>query len=385
MKNYTIFAILTLFLSVFLLTGFQCASQEMTSAKLYIQRSEFEKAEEFLTKEVAKNPINTEAWYLLGNTRMQRANYKGAVEAYDNSLKNSNEFAEKIHPAKKYAWSQMLNMGVNYYNLSLKVSPDSAKMFREKSIGSYKDALKVNPDSAISYQNLAAAYRADGNLDEEINTLIECIKRKPSISIQTLLINSYLQKAQEAEVKSDKQTAAANYSKAVDAILEARKMSPENTELLSTMIDIQVRLGKANEAMPYIREALKQDPNNKIYQYDLGVLLMQTDALDEAISYFDNALKIDPKYEVALQNIGVAYMRVGAKMKEASQSTDAKQTTDKKYIEKFKKATEYFQQLTDVKPEDPNAWDLLASSCANANMVKEAKDALEKADALRKK
>jgi tetratricopeptide (TPR) repeat protein len=112
---------------------------------------------------------------------------------------------------------------------------------------------------------------------------------------------------------------------------------------------------------------------------------MQTDSLDEAITRFENALKVDPKYEVALQNIGVAYMRVGDSLKQAAQSTDVKKIVDKTYLEKFKKATEYFEQLTAVKPDNPNAWDLLASAYANANMVKEAEDALKKADALRKK
>lgn len=385
MKNYTIFAILTLVLSVFLLTGFQCASQEMTSAKLYIQRSDWQSAEKWLAKEVEKNPTNGEAWWLLGNTRMQMGNYKGSVEAYNASLKNSNEFTDKIYPAKKYIWSQSLNQGVNFYNQSLKASPDSSKMLIEKAIASYGLALEVNPDSAITYQNLAAAYHTQGNLDEEINMLKQSLIRKQNVAVHTLLINAYLQKAQAADAKSDKQGASEDYNNALTAIIDARKTAPDNTELLAAMIDIHVRLGKANEAKPYIREAIEKDPNNKVYQYDLGVLLMQTDSLDEAITRFENSLKVDPKYEVALQNIGVAYMRVGDKLKQAAQTTDVKKIVNKTYLEKFKKATEYFEQLTTVKPDNPNAWDLLASAYANADMVKEAEDALKKADALRKK
>jgi tetratricopeptide (TPR) repeat protein len=385
MKNYTIFAILTLVLSVFLLTGFQCASQEMTSAKLYIQRSDWQSAEKWLVKEVEKNPTNGEAWWLLGNTRMQMGNYKGSVEAYNASLKNSNEFTDKIYPAKKYIWSQSLNQGVNFYNQSLKASPDSSKMLIEKAIASYGLALEVNPDSAITYQNLAAAYHTQGNLDEEINMLKQSLIRKQNVAVHTLLINAYLQKAQAADAKSDKQGASEDYNNALTAIIDARKTAPDNTELLAAMIDIHVRLGKANEAKPYIREAIEKDPNNKVYQYDLGVLLMQTDSLDEAITRFENSLKVDPKYEVALQNIGVAYMRVGDKLKQAAQTTDVKKIVNKTYLEKFKKATEYFEQLTTVNPDNPNAWDLLASAYANADMVKEAEDALKKADALRKK
>ncbi|MBI4811170.1 MAG: tetratricopeptide repeat protein [Ignavibacteriales bacterium] len=386
MKNYTILAILTIILTSFLLfTGFQCASQEMTSAKLYIQRSDWESAEKWLTQEVQKNPQNAEAWWLLGSARMQRTNYKGAVEAFDASLKNSNEFTEKISQAKKYIWGQALNMGVNYFNKSISASADSAVLLRQQAIESYNTALIVNADSVITYQNLAVAQHANGNYDDEIATLKEGLKRKQTSALHTSLINAYLTKAQNAEAASNKQEANANYDNAIAAIIEARKFSPDDVELLATMIDLYVRLGKASDAKPYIREAVAKDPTNKVYQYNLGVLLMQTDSLEEAIIHFEAALQADPKYDVALQNIGVAYMRIGDKMKQDAQSQDLKKDTDKLYLEKFKKAVGYLEQLVELKKEDPNAWDLMASAYANANLLKEAKAALETADALRNK
>jgi tetratricopeptide (TPR) repeat protein len=357
----------------------------MTSAKLYIQRSDWESAEKWLAQEVEKNPTNAEAWWLLGNARMQRANYTGSIEAYDASLKSSNEFAEKIGQAKKYIWSQALNQGVGLYNKSINASPDSATMLLKQAVESYKLAVTVNPDSVVTYQNLAVAYHALGNTDDEIVTIKEALKRRESSSLHISLINVYLQRAQDEEAKSNKAGTTENYNTAIDAIIAARKYDPENSELLATMIDIYVRVGRANEAKPYIREAIIKDPTNKVFQYDLGVLLMQTDSLNEAITHFENALKVDPNYEVALQNIGVTYMRVGDKMKQAAQSSDMKKNIDKSYVEKFKKASEYFKQLSEVKPDDANAFDLLASAYANSNMVKEAKEALEKADSLRKK
>ncbi|MDI6765266.1 MAG: tetratricopeptide repeat protein [Bacteroidota bacterium] len=385
MKNITIIAILTIILACFpIITGFQCASQEMTSAKLYIQRSDWENAEKWLSQEVEKNPTNAEAWWLLGQTRVQRTNYKGSLDAFDNSLKNSNEFTEKITQIKKFIWGQSLNQGVNFFNKSISASPESAAVLREQAIESYQLALIVNPDSVITYQNLAVAQNAHGLYDDEIVTLKEAIKRKQTPVLHTSLINVYLTKAQNADAKNDKTTAGENYTNAISAILDARKLEPDNAELLATMIDIHVRLGKANEAKPYIREAVAKDPSNKLYQYNLGVLLMQTDSLEEAITHFDAAIQQDPMYDVALQNIGVAYLRLGDKMKQAAQSTDMKKEIDKTYLEKFKKAVIHFETLVEIKKDDPNSWDLLASAYANANMLKEAKEALEKADALRK-
>ncbi|MBA4312987.1 MAG: hypothetical protein C0417_10195 [Chlorobiaceae bacterium] len=386
MKKYTIFALLSALVTLFFIfTGFQCSSQEMTSAKLYIQRQDWESAEKWLNQETEKNPTNAEAWWLLGNARMQRGDYKNSIEAYDNCTKNSNEYTERIAQAKKYVWGQALNKGVGAYNQSLNDSTGKAAEFRKQALDSYNIALTINPDTFITYQYIAIVHRADGNFESEITTLKDALKHKAPSDLHISLINAYLQKAQAAEAKSDKEQATIEYTNAINAILEARKFDPENGELLTIMIDLHIRTGKANEAKPYIREAIAKDPLNKIYQYNLGVLLMQTDSLDEAVTHFDAALQVDPNYDVALQNIGVAYLRIGDKMKQATQGSDMKKKDDKTYIEKFKKSVGYFEKLSEIKKNDPAVLDLLASAYANANMLKEAKEALEKADSLRKK
>ncbi|MBI5020952.1 MAG: tetratricopeptide repeat protein [Ignavibacteriales bacterium] len=386
MKNYTIFALLAAIITLFFIfTGFQCSSQEMTSAKLYIQRQDWETAEKWLNQETEKNPTNAEAWWLLGNARMQRADFKKSLEAYDNCSKNSNEYDERISQAKKYIWGQSLNKGVGAYNQSLTDSTGKAPDFRKQALENYNIALSINPDTFITYQYIAIVHRADGNFENEISTLKEGMKHNAPSDLHISLINAYLQKAQAAEAKSNKQEAAVDYNNAISAILEARKLDPSNAELLTIMIDLYIRTGKADEAKPYIREAIAKDPSNKTYQYNLGVLLMQTDSLDEAITHFEAALQTDPNYDVALQNIGVAYLRIGDKMKQATQGQDMKKNVDKTYIEKFKKSVGYFEKLSEIKKDDPAVLDLLASAYANANMLKEAKAALEKADSLRKK
>jgi tetratricopeptide (TPR) repeat protein len=386
MKNYTIFALLAAIVTLFFIfTGFQCASQEMTSAKLYIQRQDWENAEKWLTQETEKNPTNAEAWWLLGNAYMQRGNFKKTLEAYDNCQKNSNEYTDKIAQSKKYVWGQALNKGVGAYNESLKDSTGKAAEFRMKALESYNIALTINPDTFITYQYIAIVHRADGNFESEITTLKDALKHNAPSDLHISLINAYLQKAQAAEAKKDKQQATVEYTNAINAILEARKFDPDNAELLTIMIDLHIRTGKANEAKPYIREAIAKDPTNKMYQYNLGVLLMQTDSLDEAVTHFEAALQADPNYDVALQNIGVAYLRIGDKMKQATQGSDMKKKDDKTYIEKFKKSVGYFEKLSEIKKNDAAVLDLLASAYANANMLKEAKEALEKADSLRKK
>mgnify|MGYP002260681176 CR=1 FL=1 len=86
MKHSTL-AVAVVLLAVFMMsTAFQCGSADVTSAKLYESRQDYEKAEASYLKEVTKNPSNHEAWYLLGRIRAQRGDYKGMKEAFDKML-----------------------------------------------------------------------------------------------------------------------------------------------------------------------------------------------------------------------------------------------------------------------------------------------------------
>jgi uncharacterized membrane protein len=58
-KNLIITAIIFIALTI---TGFDCSSTELTSAKLYIQQKNYDKALEVLNEEVAKNPKSDEGY-----------------------------------------------------------------------------------------------------------------------------------------------------------------------------------------------------------------------------------------------------------------------------------------------------------------------------------
>ena len=376
MKNYILFSILFAVYSILLLTGFQCASQEMTSAKLYMNQSDWGNSIKWLTMEVEKNPTNMEAWWRLGFCQLQKENIQGALEAFNHVPADNAEFGANIKQAKQSLWGKSVNQGVALFKKSMDGPKDSSKSYLEQAVNAYKIALEVNKDSLLTYQNLSAAYLQLGKLDDGITILKQGLALKPTVQMYSTLINTYITKAQDAEAKVDKQAASDNYNNAIKTMQDARKLEPDNAELLSKMIDLYIRAGRANEAKPFMEEALAKDPSNKLYEYNLGVILMQNDeGLPEAITHFDKALKLDPKYEAGLQNIGIAYLRLGAKLKEKE---------DKNFAEKFKKAVGYFESLRDLKPEDANVYELLASAYINANMVKEGKAAYDKAQSLKK-
>jgi tetratricopeptide (TPR) repeat protein len=408
MKTSTlIFSILSVLVILFLTTGFQCSSAESTSAKLYIARAEWANAEAALVKEVEKNADNAEAWYLLGDVRRQRSNFTGMVEAFDRSLKVSNEFAENIRLTKLNIWGTSLNQGVNLYNQSINLSPDSASVLRKKAIELYTTALLVNPDSLITYKNMVFAQRAEKHIEEELRYLKTAISKKDDQELRIELINTYIRKATDAKANGDAATASDNFSLAIQELNTARKADPANVELLGTVINLYIETGKSADAIPMMEEYLKNDPDNKVFQNNLGLLLMQVgqkqgndeekesveqlksmiERLTKATDHFDAAVKTDSSYEDGLWNGAVAYMRLGEKMKKLAEATadpKNKEKSDKSYVQKFLVAITLTERLTSIKPDDTRYWTGLGTAYANAGKAKEAQAAFNKADKIGK-
>ncbi len=400
MKTSSFFTLIALPIIYLMVTGFQCGSAESTSAKLYMQRKEWSAAELALVKEVENNPANAEAWYHLGQVRLRKGeqsleakNYaqfktdlSNMVYAYDKSLGVAPDFLAQIQTERLFAWQKALNAGVELFNRSLKAPEGEAPGFRAQAVQMYDVAISVNPDSLLPYKNASIALQTDGLSDRQLPYLQKARAISTDREIISLLIQLYIDRGDQMKAKGDEDGAMENYNLALADLKVARSSAPDDADLLNAMIDLYIKVGRAPEAIPLMEEGLKRDPKNRDYHYNLGVLLMQSGKFPEAIGHFDAALDADPKYDFALQNAGTANLKIADEMKRAAQTDDPKKAgLNKGYVEYFKKAASYFQRLTEIRPDDPNAWDFYGAACANGGMLKEAEAAIAKADALRKK
>ncbi len=82
--------------------GFSCSSDNVNAAKRYIETKNFNKAEEYLQKEIEMNPYADEGYYLLGYLRAEEGKYKEMEEMFNKSLQISNRFEKKIEEARKF-------------------------------------------------------------------------------------------------------------------------------------------------------------------------------------------------------------------------------------------------------------------------------------------
>ncbi len=162
-------------------TGFQCSSTELTSAKLYIDQDNFDKALEMLHKDVEKNPKSDEGYFLMGHVYGELGELGKMVSVFDKSLAISNKFATKIGEQKAYHWANNFNKGVNNFQRGNNVTDsDSATIFYDRAIKFFKDAALIEPDSADNFRNLAFVYLSSGRTEDAADPLKELIERDKS-------------------------------------------------------------------------------------------------------------------------------------------------------------------------------------------------------------
>ncbi len=199
MKKFIIYGMLIISAASLAIMGFQCSSAEMTSAKLYIQRKEFQNAEVQLQKELAKNPKNEEAWYMLGQIRVELKDYKGMKDAFVKALEVAPMHKKEIEGQTLAIWGRMFNQGVEEINKA-----EDTEGF-DKAIESFKLASYVLPESLINYQNIGLAYYRKGDVDSAIEPLTMSAEKGKSIIAIKVLSNIYLVRANELKSKFTEQ------------------------------------------------------------------------------------------------------------------------------------------------------------------------------------
>jgi superkiller protein 3 len=222
MKNLFTIMILSCMALLFL-PGFQCGSPELTSAKLYIQQKNWDKALEAAEKEVKNNPKSVEGWFVLGNIRGEKKDWKGMVDAFNECLKldpvtHKKEIENKI----RYEWAQAFNSGVTNIN-KIKDNKEAGA----KAINDFKTAIILIPDSIGSYMNLAYSYQAINDKENALKTYETVASQKQDFHTYLQICNLYTEKGNNHKVKFDNDN---KDNLALEGKFEAieKKLSKEN-------------------------------------------------------------------------------------------------------------------------------------------------------------
>ena len=389
MQLKKLFPVLLFFVAL-VFSGFQCSSTELTSAKLYIQQKNYDKAIDALQKDVQKNPKSDEGYYLLGVVLGEKERYTEMIDAYSKSLSISNKFSENIGSSKKYFWANLFNKGVGYYQRGSKTADkDSVKLLYAKSIDAFNSAIEIEPDSADTYKNLAFVYMSAQDYDKAISPLEKLIEKEGNVDGYKFLSEIFYVKGVESKNKydnnkvlSDSLEAMKYFDKSINVAEEGRKKYPDDSEILLTLSNAYIAANKVEVAIDAFKAGVIKDPTNQYYRYNYGVLLLGKNDFAGAEEQFKKSLEIDPEYYNASYNLAVTYVKWGANInKLADEKGDL---NNKEYKEKYQKALPYLEKIVTNKKEDVQMWELLGKVYSVLGMQDDATNAFKKADDLRK-
>ena len=387
MQKSKILLVVALFAGM-IFSGFQCSSTELTSARLYIQQKNFDKAIEVLKKDVENNPKSDEGWFLLGHTYGEIGDIENMIICYDKSLAISSKFETQIIDSKNFYLANNFNSGVNLFKRGNNTADeDSSKIYYDKSIIAFETAAMIQPDSADAYKNMAFVYMSSGRNELAIEPLQELVNRKKELDGYRFLGEIYYtigaNKSSEYSITGDaidSIEAAEYYDKAIFVLEEGVAVYPNDGELTRILNASYIGTGRISEALESSKILVEAEPDNEVFRYNYGVLLLQTDDYPGAEEQFLKAIEIKPYYDNAAYNLGLTYVKWGTQLKTQEEETEVYTDED---IEKYRQALPYLELIVETDSENAEIWELLGKVYSILSMQEEAMDAFNKADQLR--
>jgi tetratricopeptide (TPR) repeat protein len=387
MQSSRIIVIAALFFGI-IFTGFQCSSTELTSAKLYIQQKNYDKALEVLKKDVEKNPQSDEGYYLMGVIYGEKGQYDQMIDAFNKSLGISKKFEKDISNQRVHYWVNLTQSGATYFKrVAGNKSQDSIKTNLDKAASSFENAIMVLPDSAYTYYLLSLVYMSLQQYDKAIKPLEEYIAKGNTPEGYEYLGSIYYDKGNRLKnlylQKKNVQDSVAsmeNFNKAISTMEEGRTKFPNDSKLLGTLASAYVAADKLSVAIDAFKSLAESNPKKENY-YNYGVVLLGAEKYEGSIEQFKKALDLDPKYQNAIYNIAVAYVKWGT---EINKQAEVKGDKGDAYKDEYRQAVPYLEHYTQIENNDIKVWDLLGKVYAILGMPDKAKDAYDKVDKLRK-
>ncbi|HSP88593.1 MAG TPA: tetratricopeptide repeat protein [Ignavibacteriaceae bacterium] len=378
--RYSKLAVVAVVFLGFTFMGYQCGSTELTSAKLYIQQKNYDKALELLQKEVQKNPKSDEGYYLLGVIYAEQEKYESMTDAFNKSLAASKTYEENITGLIQSHWAKEFNQAVKSFNAAQSSSDeDSTKIHYDRAANDFQNAILIAPDSTDSYLNLAFVHIQTGNYDSAEKTLEQFLQRGKSPEAYLYLGRILYDKGVNQKA-TDSIAAKESLDKSINILEEGRKLYPGDSDILGALQNSYIGADRVIEAMDVFKLAAETYPDSAQHQYNYGVLLLSNKRFEEAEQQFNKAIELKPDYSDAHYNLGVTYVEWGNFLNEQAED---KGEMGAVYKEKYNQALPHLEKVVELQPDNIGGWDALYKVYARLNMMKEAEDAYEKMNQLR--
>ena len=149
---------------------------------------------------------------------------------------------------------------------------------------------------------------------------------------------------------------------AMQAVKDARAMSPKDVGLILTEADLYNKIGDEARFAMLMEEAIAQDPNNAVLYYNLGVVNGNKGNREASISYYKKAIELDPSYEATYLNLASVILEGEADIVEEMNALGNSASENRKYDALkqkreglFLEAVPYLEKLVSLNPKNADA------------------------------
>lgn len=177
-------------------------------------------------------------------------------------------------------------------------------------------------------------------------------------------------------------------AKALEVVQRARKLFPDDSNLMKDEINLLIAADRADEARQKLEAAIAAEPDNANLYYNLAFLNDEVGEKEKAIEQYKKAVEIDPQYFEANFNIAVIHYNTAAEMIKEANDMDLKtyqkqgKAIEEKAAVEFKKALPYLEKSHELKPDDETVLQTLQTVYSQLKMNEKVVETSEKLQAL---
>lgn len=360
-------ALLLLVFAVLVLAG--CQPKEITSAKIYIQGDNWQKALESLEMAVEAHPNNAEAHYLLGQAYGHYGRFKEMNKEFEVSLLISNKFETQILAERERHWID------KYNNAMAAMKQDD----HEKAEELLRQAVVIDPSRHEAYKKLALAYLNLERGDKALRIYHKLLERDPNdVELLSSTGNLYYSQRQ--------------FDKVVPILKRILQLEPEHRDALANLALSYDSMGEVEKAAEAYEKAIAVNPQDKDLIFLYGVHHYNRKQYAKAIQLFEQVLTMHPDDFESISNIGNAYLsmaeRQREKLKEArngAMTTEDAVQLKNEAIRNYKSAIPYLEKSLEMRPDHPTLWRNLGIAYINTGERERGEQALLKAEQVQLK
>jgi tetratricopeptide (TPR) repeat protein len=333
----TALTILTLMLCFGLtLTG--CNSVWVTSAKVYLQQNNLDKARDMLLQGLEENPKDAQAHYLLGDIYAQQKNYPDMLKEFETSLSLNQKFKPDIDATKNKIYRALYTQAVEDFNNK---APDKAAEL-------LTTALTISPQERAGWSLLGKANINQKKYPQAIEALNKVVALDPKF--EAMDDRGWLMKMYYASEKYNESLTVAQQILAKDPSNKeaVRYLADSYSEMAKRESDPDKKAALMQSALDYYTKEIANNPNDPDLHYNLGALHEKLGDLNGAQQEYQKCFDLNPKDKDAILRVASIYI-----LKSESDTTNA--------FNYYKSSIDGYKKYLELDPANDKIWTALGS------------------------